>query len=406
MKKFAGLITVFALSACASPGQPPGGPVDTQAPQIVRVAPDSGKTGVKPRDVVFQFDEVVNERPSGSLSLSGLFLISPRNGETRADWHRTEVAVHPQRGFKANTTYTINLLPGLSDLRGNTRNTGAVTVFSTGPTLAASRITGTLFNWADGRTVAKGLVEARPLTDTTTVYVTATDSVGDFTLRNIPDQRYRVRGFSDDNNNRALDPREPFDTVIATVADSSKVELLAFVHDSVGTRLSSILVKDSVTLELNFDNPLSVTNLPTPASIRIRGSDTTDVIPVLSVGQPRVDTSATILKQPAGAAVPPRPTIPPRPAAGPTPTTATPPVVVRKPSRPVPLRSLQVKLARPLRPKIVYRVRVTDVQNLIGVPRSSEKEVSLTAPAAPPAPAVRPGSIVPPAPPAPTPIKK
>jgi hypothetical protein len=398
MKIFTCLAVVLALAACASPGTPPGGPTDTQAPQIVRIAPDSAKTGVRPAEVIFKFDEVVSERPSGAPSLSGLFLISPRNGETRADWHRSEVAVHPERGFKANTTYTINLLPGLSDLRGNTRNTGAVTVFSTGPTLAASRITGTLFNWSEGRTIAKGLIEARPLTDTTTVYVTVTDSVGDFTLRNIPNERYRVRGFSDDNTNRGLDPREPYDTVITTVADSAKVELLAFVHDSVGTRLSSVLARDSVTLELSFDNPLSTTNLPTAASILVRGSDTTEVIPVLSVGPPPVDTAGTVLKKPAAAAGPAPP--------GATQTAATAVPVVHTPSRPVPLRSLQVKLSRPMRPKVAYRVRVIDVQNLIGVAKTSEREVSLPAPPTPPASAVSPGAVVPPAPPAPTPIKK
>jgi hypothetical protein len=399
MKRFAGFLVVLAVLACASPGTPPGGPTDTQAPRIVRIAPDSGKTGVRPREVIFKFDEVVSERPSGAQSLSGLFLISPRNGEARADWHRSEVAVHPERGFKANTTYTIDLLPGLSDLRGNTRNTGAVTVFSTGPTLATSRITGTLFNWTEGRTIPKGLIEARPVTDTGTVYVTATDSVGDFILSNIPNERYRVRGFSDDNSNRGIDPREPFDTVITTVADSAKVELLAFVHDSVGTRLSSVLVKDSVTLVLNFDNPLSVTTLPTPATIRVRGTDTTEVIPVVSVGPEPVDTAAAG-KLPGGGV------IPAVPAGAPVPTMATPAVIVRKPSKPVPMRSLQVKLARPLRPKTTYLVRVTNVQNLIGVAKTSEREATLPLPTTPPTGAVPPGAIVPPAPPAPTPIKK
>src|SRR6476659_6710686 len=92
MKKVGPTFLMLALGACASPGTPPGGPVDTQAPQIVRIAPDSAKTGVKPREVIFQFDEVVNERPSGATSLSGLFLISPRNGEARADWHRSTIA--------------------------------------------------------------------------------------------------------------------------------------------------------------------------------------------------------------------------------------------------------------------------------------------------------------------------
>jgi len=367
----AGLI-VLAVSACASPGTPPGGPPDTQAPKIVRIAPDSAKTGVNPQEVVFKFDEVVNERPSGAATLDALFLISPRNGDTQASWHRSEIAVRPRRGFKKNTTYTITLLPGLSDLRGNTRNTGAITIFSTGPTLATGRISGTLFNWAEGRIVSRGLIEARPVTDTASVYLTATDSVGDFALRNIPPARYRVRGFSDDNNNRGIDPREPFDTVIVDLADSAKVEILAFVHDSVGTRLSSISVKDSVTLNLNFDNPLSVTDTLKPAAIRIRGSDSTE-IPVASVAPPPPDT-----------------------------TTST----VRKPSRLVPLRMLIVRLSRPLRPKISYRVRVTDVHNLIGVAKTSERETSLPAAVAPPAATKPPTAVPPPVIQPPAPVKK
>ena len=55
--------------------------MDTQAPQIVDIAPDSGRTGITPRDVIFRFDEVVSERPTGAASLNAMFLISPREGD-------------------------------------------------------------------------------------------------------------------------------------------------------------------------------------------------------------------------------------------------------------------------------------------------------------------------------------
>ncbi len=348
--------------ACASPGTPPGGPVDTQAPKIVRVAPDSGKTGVTPREVIFQFDEVVSERPAGAPTLSALFLISPRNGETQADWHRGEISVRPRRGFRANTTYTVSLLPGLSDLRGNTRNTGATTVFATGPTLATGRIAGTLFNWAEGRIIARGLIEARQSTDTMTVYLAASDSAGVFELRNVPPGRYNVRGISDDNSNHALDPREPFDTAIVNLTDSSNVDLLAFVHDSTGARLSSVNVRDSVTLELLFDNPLSVTAPVTAASIRVRAPDSTDV-PIVSVNGPPADTTKSL---------------------------------TRKPLRPIPLRTLIVRLGRPLRQKVDYRVRASDIQNLTGVVRTSERSVTVPAPVVVPAAVKPPGTVPPP----------
>ncbi|HVD61031.1 MAG TPA: Ig-like domain-containing protein, partial [Gemmatimonadaceae bacterium] len=125
-------------SACASPGIPPGGPVDTDAPKLLGISPDSGRTGVTPKEVRFRFDELVSERPPSVPTLNALFLISPRDGEARVDWHRSEISVRPRRGWRANTPYTVTMLPGLADLRGNVRNVGATIVFSTGATIPSS----------------------------------------------------------------------------------------------------------------------------------------------------------------------------------------------------------------------------------------------------------------------------
>jgi hypothetical protein len=344
---------------------PPGGPPDKEAPQIVNIAPDSAKTGVTPKEVIFRFDEVVNERPAGATSLDQLFLISPRDGQPRVDWHREEITVRPRRGWRKNTAYTITLLPGLSDLRGNVRNTGAVTMFSTGETLPASYIKGILYNWQEARVINRnGLVQAWPRGDTTLVYLTATDSAGAFTLNTIPPGDYIVRGVGDDNNNRGLDRRELWDTVGISLRDSAKIDLFTFVHDSLGTRLQSATLRDSVTIELAFDNPLSTTEPLTPAQVKVRAPDSTDV-GVLSVTPPPPDTATA----------------------------------VRKLGRPIPARTMTVKLSRPVRPKTAYRIRVTGVRNLIGIARNGEFLLNtpekLPAPPAPAAPA--PGAAPPPA---------
>jgi hypothetical protein len=316
--------------------------------------------------VIFRFDEVVSERPSGAASLTGLFLISPRDGEPRVDWHREEISVRPRRGWKKNVAYTITLLPGLSDLRGNTRNTGAVTMFATGSSIPPSRITGTLFNWAEGRAIARnGLVQAWQRTDTTLVYITTADSAGTFVLSNLPPAQYVVRGISDDNSNRGLDRREAWDTLAVTLGDSARVNLYGFIHDSLGTRLSSVNVRDSVTIELVFDSPVSIAQPIGPADIRVRAPDSTD-IGVVAVTPPPADTSAT----------------------------------ARALGRPVPPRTLTVKLATPVRPKSTYRVRVARITNLAGITRPGE--AILTTPATLPAPAA-PRPAVQPAPPPPPP---
>ena len=369
--KKAAALAAMILAGCASPGVPPGGPVDAKAPEIVKITPDSGKTGVKPNAVVFLFDEVVNERPSGAASLNAIFLISPRDGEPRVDWHRDALTVRPHKNWRANTAYTITLLPGLSDLRGNTRNKGAVTLFATGPTIPPSRIKGTIFNWAEGRTITRALIEARPSTDTTLVYIGSPDSVGTFVLPNVPSGSYLVRGYSDDNSNRALDRNEAFDSATIALTDSTTIDLYAFVHDSVGTRLQGVTRQDSVTIELSFADPIPIVPPITAQQIRVRGSDSTD-IGVISVSPPPPDTSAA----------------------------------AKKLRRPIPARTLVVKLSRPLNSKSRYRVRVTDIRNLSGVARTSEATLEVpaisTAPLAGPAT----GTAAAPAPrPPPSPIK-
>lgn len=325
---------------------PPGGPVDTQAPQIVRIAPDSGKTGVTPPSVIVRFDEVVSERPSGVASLNALFLISPREGEPRVDWHREEIAMRQRRGWRKNTAYTITMLPGIADLRGNSRKTGAVTIFSTGQTVPTSHVTGTLYNWSEARKITRsGLIELWPRSDTTLVYLAATDTSGRFDVLAVPPGEYVVRGMSDDNNNRGLDRREAWDTAGVTVVDSAQVSIYAFIRDSLGARLQGAAMRDSATVELSFDNPLSVTQQVSPANVRISASDSTDV-GVLSVAPPPPDTTAQ----------------------------------VRTLGRPVPPRMLVVRLSRPLLPGKTYRVRVTDIRNLMGIARSGD--TTLTTPAA------------------------
>jgi len=346
--------------ACASPGAPPGGPVDTQPPRLVDVAPDSAATSVTPDEVVFRFDEVVSERPAGAPSIGALVLISPRDGDPKVDWNRQSIAVRPRRGWSANTAYTITLLPGLSDLRGNVRNKPIVTMFSTGGTIPTGRITGTVFNWAEARVLPRAFVQATPATDTSLSYVTATDSAGAFSIGQLPPGRYTLRAFSDDNNNRGLDPREAWDTLSLQVAETATAELLTFVHDSVGSRLQAVTVMDSVTIELVFDNPLSVTTPLGAANVRVRAPDSTDV-PITSVTALPPDT---LLRG------------------------------VQRPSRPAPPRRIIVKLGRQLRPRSDYRVIVSEVRNLIGIARSSDRTLTVPAtvdpaavPVVPPSPA-------------------
>jgi hypothetical protein len=266
------LTTAVALAACASPGTPPGGPIDTAAPLLFAVSPESAPVPTPPRAVVFRFDEVVSERPAGVAGLTGLFLISPQEGTPVVDWSRSEVSVRPRRGWRPNTTYTVTLLPGMTDLRGNLSTEQHVVVFSTGAEIPQTLLTGTAWDWADGVPARGALVQA--ITRDSVVYSAVADSTGGFTLAHLPAGEYFVQAFIDVNRNRALDPRERFDSVTVVVRDTLSRDLFAAVRDSVPPRITGVTVLDSVTLQVSYDLPLAAEQ--DVARFTLIGADTLD----------------------------------------------------------------------------------------------------------------------------------
>lgn len=339
--------------ACASPGMPPGGPVDTAAPVLIGVAPESGSVRTAPRAVVFRFDEVVNERPPSAPSLTNFFIISPQDGSPNVDWSRSEINVRPRRGWRANTTYTVTMLPGIADLRGNVSNSGAVVVFSTGAEIPQTRIAGRAFDWSAGTPAINALIQA--ITPDSLIYSTMTDSSGSFTLAHLPPGQYVLQAIMDENRNRALDPRERFDSTTIVLSDTLTADLLAFVRDSIPPRLASASALDSVNVALNFDLPLDPSQTFETQQFSLIGPDSA-----------AVTVRAAVVVEPDTPAV-------------------------RLP-RPIPPRAIRLRVVQ-LQKDAAYRVSVTGIRGLTGVTGPSERQFRTppeflpdTAAAEPPAP--------------------
>src|SRR5207302_2649589 len=94
-------------------------------------------------------------------------------------------------------------------------------MFATGPTFPPFSIVGRVFDWDAQRTVNGAYIEATAVKDTTLVYVTATDSSGQFDVGPLAAGTYRVRALMDANNNRTLDRNEKWDTTTLTVEAAS-----------------------------------------------------------------------------------------------------------------------------------------------------------------------------------------
>jgi len=384
------LILLVAVLGCAQIGSPPGGPEDRSAPHLLRVSPDTNALNAHPKSVQLQFDEIINERPArGGDNLSALFLVSPQRGRVDVKWHRSRIEIRPRRGWQANTTYVITQLAGVSDLRGNADSVQHQYIFSTGPTRAASVITGEVFDWATGQPAPRAYVEAIRLPDSLT-YGQYADSVGRFVVHYLPPGKYLVRGIVDANNNRVLDRRELFDTATVAVTDSATHELLAFVHDSVGAGLAEVEVRDSVTLRSRFDRPLRP-GVPVPATrFSLRAADSS-VVPIASVTLgsvfEKLQADSTKAKEVADSIArarqadsiaranprAPRPAAPTsaparRPGAAARDTTPRP-----KMSAPIPETYAIIKLGRALVPATTYRLRADSLRSLMGIARSSDR---------------------------------
>ncbi|MGH7623078.1 MAG: Ig-like domain-containing domain [Gemmatimonadaceae bacterium] len=387
------LIILAVLLACAQQGFPPGGPPDKVPPKLLKTVPDSGARNVTDKEVNLQYDEVLNERPGGASTLAGLVLISPRDGAPRVGWHRSRLSVRGHKDWKPNTTYTIEVLPGISDLRGNADKAGFLLVFSTGPEIAGASVSGVMFDWAAGHPAPNALVEAISHPDST-VYISRADSVGRFTIPHMPAGSFVVYGWVDANSNQDRDPHELFDSTVVTLKDTARVELLGFIHDSIGPHVITVDVRDSLTLRATFDKAVDPKQPFDTAHFTLRAADST-VVPLKAIVsareiekqradsaakadsiRARTDTAFRRLYQ----------------AQHRLPTDSTARRALRLaaelatllPSKPVPVTDLLITLDKPLTPDKTYRLEARDMHNLMGVAASSTRSFTTPKPAPPP----------------------
>jgi Big-like domain-containing protein len=383
-------VAAWLVGACASVSPPAGGPEDKVPPRVVRITPDTNAVNVTARAATFVFDEIINDRGEGPSDVSNYFLVSPSDGAPRVNWHRTRIDVRPRHGFRPNTAYTITMLPGLTDLRSNAMKTTATLIFSTGPTIPTGRITGTVFDWVAERGAADALVQA--VTSDSITYLAKTDTGGKFVVGPLGPGTYLVRGFIDQNQNRALDRTEAWDSVRVTAPQSGPIELLTAPRDTLPARLLSVSPIDSVTFRLTFDRLLDPVQSFPIANFRVVGADSV-VLPIAATRTPREEAQRDSIRQKAAADsarrvdslagnfVPPvRPAAPAAGAPGaPTPVAPKGPA---RPSRPAPFTTITIVMGQPLKVSTNYRVSVTTVRALSGRVTGSERQ--FTTPKPPP----------------------
>ncbi|MGH2900459.1 MAG: hypothetical protein ACRDMZ_17420, partial [Solirubrobacteraceae bacterium] len=242
-------------------------------------------------------------------------------------------------------------------------------------------------------------VEAITRSDTSIVYLAATDTSGQFDVGPLPNGSYVVRAIIDQNSNRALDRNEKWDSTVVTIGDvRPTIELDAIERDTLPPQIDNITVIDSVSIRVSYDKPLDPALPLQPALVRLQRADSSELqvtrvewAAAFDHAKQARDSArrADSLKTAQPPAAPTQPAQPPAaapPIPVPTPGSARPAPPPPKPKAPPPERAFVITLApnTPVLPTVSYRLATRGVRNLLG--RAADVTRPFTVPRPPPPP--------------------
>jgi hypothetical protein len=284
------------LPGCARMEPPPGGPPDAEPPRLIATRPDTlASLGPFRGMAEFQFDEVISEggapnRGEGTGGLEKLVILSPSTRVPEVSWRRNRITVRPREGWRRNRVYRIELLPGVTDLRNNQSEDGAVLTFTTGGPRPQTTLEGEIVDWGTSRPAPRALVIATLLPDSL-AYKGVADSSGRFSLGPLPQGEYLVTGVLDQNSDHRQDSREAYATARLPRGRTNAGELWAFVHDTIAPRIQTVTVNDSVSATIAFTQKLDPRQRLTPRDVRLRLLPDSTPFPVASILPQPVDDS-------------------------------------------------------------------------------------------------------------------
>jgi hypothetical protein len=243
--------------ACARPGSPPGGPEDRIPPFVVETVPDTFAVVEGFRGpVVLRFSERISERTTGG-NWADVITLTPESGPLRVRVRRDALEIRPENGFVPGQVYRVTLAPVVRDLFGNTIPDPFEFAFSTGGTFEPGVVGGLAWDRVTGAPLRNLRVEMVGQ-DPDVTHVARSDTAGIFLFRHLDGGAYTVTGYDDRNRSRILDAGEPSGrrTLLLEPADTLITFLAVLPADTTPAVLIGAELEDSVTVRLDFDDPL------------------------------------------------------------------------------------------------------------------------------------------------------
>lgn len=310
---FSSVCVAVLTSGCAKEQPPPGALPDHEPPRIesIEPAPDSIVPGFDGQ-VRIRFDEPVRVE-SGAL---GQQLIASPMEPYSVETGFSDIRLAPRDGWRDSVVYCLEIPAGIRDVLSNQTTLGTEFCFSTGGPMTDSRVSGTILDAVTGQpqSAASILFLAAP---DSVPYGALTDTDGRFHLQSLPAGSYDAFAFMDQNRNFRVDKTlEPYDSATVTSFDGARPDLLfsLVAPDSTPPRLLRADTPDSLTVRIEFDEPLLVVQPGTP-TVAIADSATGVPIAVFGAG----------VGEPSNVDIPGAPVAGADPAGAPADTSAGPP---------------------------------------------------------------------------------
>lgn len=239
------LIIILSLSGCARVSSPTGGPEDKDAPILISSSPKDGQTQYNQKTITLVFNEAVTTK-----SIENNLIITPSIlGNFKTKIKRNTVQLTFDSTWRKNTTYSFNFGNTIQDLNEGNVPSNLYLSFSTGKTIDSLTLSGKITNLYTSEPVNQALVSLYPSTDTLDItsgaalYLTKTDTAGNYKFQNLPSGNFLVYAVLDKNNN--------------SKADTDK-ELYGFLKDTV--ELTQNIAQQSFSLQNLNILPLSIKN--------------------------------------------------------------------------------------------------------------------------------------------------
>ena len=249
-----GALVLVLLASCARSEPPPGTRPDNAPPRPVVVRPQF-------RAVMPGFDgfaRVEFDEPLANPRNLGRDVVGSPAGRYEVKPGRRGLEVRPEDGWRDSVVYYIRLPAGVTDLLRN-RTTGPVEwLFSTGGAVPATEVSGRVIDRVAAR--GEGGLRLLFLGADSIPYTAVSDTGGIFRLPGLPFGTYEAAGFQDQDRNFIYDAGfEPGGTAEFFVDETSptaEVRIVVLPADTTPPVLTGAAASDSVTLRIEFDDPL------------------------------------------------------------------------------------------------------------------------------------------------------